>query len=195
MPTIGVYISDGEPGAETLHHHRRHHRIGTAQGEQPRGTDHRQRADRIDARRVRSGRRPRARPRSQRRSVHDVEPGQVRRVPGAHPQDLPGDHRAVLHRRTLRRRVGAGWHAAPSPGHGVALDRLVQLPHAGLRELTRSDRGAGGEDAPLQREARDRGVRPRHAVQRGELRTRGAHQSTAARAVRARRQALAAGPA
>ena len=105
----------------------------------------------------------------------------------------PGHHRAVLDRWTFGCRIRARRHAASPAGHGVTLNRLVQLPYARLRELTRADPGARRKDAPIRREAGDRSLRSRDALQRRELRARRLDQGAAPRAVRARREARAAG--
>ncbi len=119
------------------------------------------------------------------------KPGQVRGLPGAHPKTLPGDHRPVLNGRPLGCRVGARRDVAPPARYGLALDRLLQLPDAGVRELARADSRARREDEALWSEAGDRGLRPGDAVQRGELRARRPDRRAAPRAVRPGRQARA----
>ena len=52
----------------------------------------------------------------------------IRRLPGGHPQALPGHHRAVLHRRARPGAGAARQHAAPAAGHGEPGHRQRQLP-------------------------------------------------------------------
>ena len=104
-------------------------------------------------------------------------PDKFAELPRAGARALPGHDRAVLHRRPLGRRLGARRDAAPEARHGVALHRVVQLSDPRLREPAGSDPRARRQDDSVRRQARDRGVRSRDALQRRQLRPRGPARS------------------
>ncbi len=159
---------DGGGDDRTLHYLRRHHWLGSAQGEQSGRADHHRGAGRVDARGLRGRRDHRALPCPQRRPDADLGPRQVRAPEGGAGEALPRHDRPALHRRAIRQRARARRHAAAPARHGLALGRLEQLPDARLREQPGPGRLAGRRDAGARRQARDRGLRPQPHLPGGE---------------------------
>jgi protocatechuate 3,4-dioxygenase beta subunit len=114
-----------------LHHLRRHHRIAAAQIRQPGRSDQPCRS-RSKAPTRRSRRGPhRACPCAQRRRDADLRSREVRSAERGHREALPRHDRAAFHRRAVRRRAGAGRHAAAETRHGLALGGVEQLSRRG----------------------------------------------------------------
>ena len=118
---------------------------------------------------------------------------EVRRLPGGHPEALPGHHRAVLDRRPRPRWRGAGQHAPPATGHGEPCDGERELPDDRLREPAGFRPDACDAHARSRDQAGDRGVRPRHADEHRRPGGGKADPAAAACAVRLRREARPAG--
>ena len=90
-----------------------------------------------------------------------VGPGAFAAGAGGHPQALPGHDRAVLDRRARarpRRRAAAALES--QPGHGVAFDRLGELPDDRLREPAALVQDLATQDAGARHQAGDRDLRP-----------------------------------
>ena len=168
-------------------------RVGTEEDRQSGRADQHRGASRVDARIVRGRRRARARARAQGRRHDDVRSRALRPLPRRHPQALSRHDRAVLDRRPQRHGQGTRRDVVPPPGHGLARDRFRELQDDDLRESSDAGPRSRAADARLRREARDRDLRPRHALQRCQSRRRWATQAARPRAVRARRAERVAG--